>query len=79
MNAEQLLSYVRQKRVVLIPDGDRIKYKAPTGTMTPELTGAIRTHKQKILRILNQDREIKASDTPEFCQSIKRGKATWKG
>ncbi len=57
MNAEQILSYVRQKRVVLIPDGDQIKYKAPSGIMTPELAETIRTHRQEILGILNHDCE----------------------
>ncbi len=57
MNAEQILSYVRQKRVVLIPDGDRIKYKAPPGIMTPELAKTIREHRQEILDILTQARE----------------------
>ena len=57
MNAEQILSYVCQKGVVLIPYGDRIKYKAPFGIMTPELAERIRTHRQEILGILNQDCE----------------------
>ena len=57
MNAEQILSYVRQKKVVLIPDGDRIKYNAPSGIMTPEIVETIREHRQEILGILNQDRE----------------------
>ena len=66
MNAEQILSYVRQKRVVLIPDGHRIKYKAPFGIMTPELTETIRTHRQEILGILNQDCE--SESTPSYAR-----------
>jgi hypothetical protein len=54
MNAEQILSYARQKGVVLIPDGDRIKYKAPSGIMTPDLVEAIRKNKQAILSALSQ-------------------------
>jgi len=61
MNAAQILSYVRQKKVVLIADGDRIKYKAPSGIMTPELAETIRTHRQEILGILTQDRESESS------------------
>jgi hypothetical protein len=57
MNAEAILSYVRQKRVVLIPDGDQINYKAPSGIMTPELAETIRKHRQEILGILTQDCE----------------------
>ena len=57
MNAEQILSYVRQKGVVLIPDRDRIKYKAPFGIMTAKLAQTIRIHRRAILSILTQDRE----------------------
>jgi hypothetical protein len=63
MNAEQILSYVRQKRVVLIADGDRIKYKAPSGIMTPELAETIRTHRREILGILTQDRESESTSS----------------
>ena len=59
MNVEQILSYVRQKGVVLIPDGDQIQYKAPSGIMTPDLTEAIRKHKQAILGVLTQGRDTK--------------------
>ena len=61
MNVEQILSYVRQKGVVLIADGDRIKYKAPSGIMTPELAETIKTHRQEILDILTQDRESEST------------------
>jgi hypothetical protein len=64
MNAAQILSYVRQKGVVLIPYGDRIKYKAPFGIMTPELAETIRTNRQAILSILSQDRENQS--TPSY-------------
>jgi len=66
MTAEQILSYVRQKRVVLIPDGDQIKFKAPSGIMTPELAETIRTHRQEILGILNQDCE--GESTPSYAR-----------
>jgi hypothetical protein len=59
MNVEQILAYVRQKGVVLIPDGDQIKYKAPSGIMTPDLAETIRSHKQAILSILTQSRKTK--------------------
>ena len=61
MSAAQILSYVRQKKVVLIPDGDRIKYKAPSGIMTPELAETIRKHSQEILSILNQGCEYEST------------------
>ena len=65
MNAEQILSYVRQKRVVLIPDGDLINFKAPLGIMTPDLVETIRAHRQEILGILTQDRESESTPSCE--------------
>ena len=67
MNVEQILSYVRQKGVVLIPNGDRINYKAPLGIMTPELAETIRNHKKAILGVLTQDR--KSESAPSTAQS----------
>jgi hypothetical protein len=67
MNAAQILSYVRQKGVVLIPDGDQIKYKAPFGIMTPDLAETIREHKSAIIGILTQDR--KNESAPSNAQS----------
>jgi hypothetical protein len=66
MKAAQILSYVRQKGVILIPYGDRIKYKAPSGIMTPDLAETIRTHRQAILGILTQDCE--SESIPSYAQ-----------
>jgi hypothetical protein len=66
MNAEQILSYVRQKGVILIPNGNQIKYKAPSGIMTPDLAETIRTHRQAILGILTQDCERES--IPSYAQ-----------
>jgi hypothetical protein len=59
MSVEQIISYVRQKGVVLIPDGDRIRYKAPSGIMTPDLVETIRAHKRAILGALSQSGEAR--------------------
>ena len=37
MTALELLSTVRQSGISLRADGDRLRYDAPTGAMTPEL------------------------------------------
>ena len=55
MTAEQVLSYVNQKGIILTADGDQISYKAPTGVMTPDIAEIIRKHKPGILGILNPD------------------------
>jgi hypothetical protein len=59
MTAEQVLSYVTQKGVILTADGDCIQYRAPVGIMTPDLAEMIRIHKQGILGILNLNKESK--------------------
>ena len=73
MNVEQILSYVRQKGVILIPNGDRINYKAPSGVMTPDLAETIRTHKQAILSILNQDRVTSVNHRDFYVNELKPG------
>jgi hypothetical protein len=61
MTAEQILSYVNKKGIILTPDGNRIKYKAPMGIMTSDLVDMIRMCRQGILGILNEDRQIKST------------------
>ena len=73
MTAEQVLSFVSQKGIILTADGDQINYKAPTGVMTPDIVEIIRKHKPGILGILNPNREgrsipscTRANDNREF-------------
>ena len=73
MTAEQVLSYVNQKGIILTADGDQINYKAPTGVMTPDIAEIIRKHKAGILGILNPNLECesipsyaRASDNRNF-------------
>ena len=44
MKAEQILSYVRQKGVVLIADGDQIKYEAPSGIISDPVSSVFTQH-----------------------------------
>ena len=57
MSVEKILSYVRQKGVILIADGDRINYRAPFGIMTPEIVEGIKTHRNEIVGILKKESE----------------------
>ena len=57
MTAEQVLAYVNQKGIILTADGDRIKYKAPTGVMTTDIVKIIREHKPGIIGILTKGRK----------------------
>lgn len=55
MTAEQVLSFVNKKGIILTAYGDQIIYKSPTGVMTPDIVEIIRKHKPGILGILNPD------------------------
>jgi hypothetical protein len=66
MTADQVLSYVKKRGILLSPHGNRIKYEAPIGVMTPDLVELIKNHKQGILGILNSDRRIK-NISPYVC------------
>jgi len=67
MTAEQVLSFVNQKGIILTADGDQINYKAPTGVMTPDVAEMIRKHKPGILGILNPVR--KSESIPPYART----------
>lgn len=53
MTPEKILSVVNEKGIILEAQGGHINYKAPPGTMTPDLVESIRTHKKNIISLLN--------------------------
>ena len=56
MTPIEILSITKRRGIVLEAEGGLIKYKAPVGTMTPDLIETIRVHKPSILALLNSDR-----------------------
>ncbi len=63
MSATALLERIRGKNIFLSADGERIRYQAPKGALTPELRQEIKDHKNELLDILqdnpgNHDAEI---------------------
>lgn len=52
MTLAELLAAIRARGIELEAHGDRLKCRAPEGTLTPALSDAIREHKSQLLSIL---------------------------
>jgi hypothetical protein len=57
MTPVEILSVVKRRGIFLTAEGDHITYRAPVGSMTPDLLEIIRVHKLSILALLNPDIE----------------------
>jgi hypothetical protein len=53
MSATSLLADLRQRGVFLFRRGDELRWRAPKGTITPELLEWLRAHKQEILDLVD--------------------------
>jgi len=62
MSADQILSIIRKKGIVLEVQGNDIKCQAPTGTLTPDLIESMRSHKPEILTILTSFKQPKSGE-----------------
>jgi TubC N-terminal docking domain len=51
---EQVLSELNRLGVELSVDGDQIRYRAPTGIVTPEILNLLKTHKAEVLEALKR-------------------------
>jgi hypothetical protein len=49
---EALLAELRARGVVLAPAGDRLRYRAPRGTLTPDLRQQLLSQKAELLLML---------------------------
>ena len=56
MTVAELLPELNRRRVELTAVGDRLHYRAPKGTLTPELREAVTRFREEILGILQDDR-----------------------
>src|SRR5438093_1386912 len=52
MTPEALLDDLRARGVQVAADGDRLRYRAPKGSLTPELRRALRDHKARLLPLV---------------------------
>ena len=61
MNAAELLAELNRRGVALEAVGDRLRYDAPKGALTPELRAAMAEHKAELLELI--DRRLRTSAT----------------
>jgi len=52
MTAADLLVELSARRVVLIPDGELLRYRAPRGALSPDLIEEVKAHKPDLLHML---------------------------
>jgi amino acid adenylation domain-containing protein len=71
MTAGELLAYLRKRGVELWADGDRLRYNAPKGVLTPFLRTELAECKSEILNILRQT-DMGTSPTSPSLQRISR-------
>jgi hypothetical protein len=58
MSAVDLLHELRQRGVVLAADGDRLRYGAASGVLTPELRQALVEQKADIIALLTAEQAV---------------------
>ncbi|MEH1827041.1 MAG: amino acid adenylation domain-containing protein [Nostoc sp.] len=61
MNLTELLENLSAKNVELWVDGDKLRYRSPENSLTPELLGEIQQSEPEIIRILSQSSDRSAS------------------
>ena len=73
MTAPELLTYLRGHEVALWVDGDRLRYRAPAGMLTPTLRAELAEYKEEILALLRPD-NTSASISSMPTQQVSRDK-----
>ena len=72
MTLDELLSVLRQNKVFLWVEGDRLRYKGSQEVMTPELLEEIRFYKNEIIKYLSEVEELASSNSTTADFSIRR-------
>jgi len=68
MSPEQLLTITRKKGIVLKTQRDQLSFKAPCGSMTPELVESLKQHKPEIIKILSRKIPNCLGISCQFCR-----------
>ena len=66
MTPAELLAYLRGQGVVLWADGERLRYKAPKGILTPAMLTELTKSKQEILASLCQSNVFTSVSFPSL-------------
>ncbi len=61
MTAIELLSNLSSKDIEIWADGDRLRYNAPKGALTPDLRKELAARKSEILALLRQTGTVTSS------------------
>src|SRR5919109_2096039 len=61
MTPTDLLNELTRHGVILEPNGDRLRYKAPVGVLTPELKQALSAQKAALVKILAAEAAVPAA------------------
>ena len=66
MTSSEILTKLDRRGVVLEPNGDKLRYRAPQGALTPELREAITENKAEIISTLRRlgDGQAPPADRP---------------
>ncbi|OLP20469.1 hypothetical protein BST81_00190 [Leptolyngbya sp. 'hensonii'] len=72
---DQFLSELRQLDIKLWLEGDRLRYRAPEGTMTPELLTELKARKTDILNFLQQLNTASQAQRPPLVPLARQGTA----
>ena len=64
MNVGHLLGILRERRIELVADGDRLHCTAPSGALTPDLAAQIREAKPELLALLADVTRKSGSGSP---------------
>jgi hypothetical protein len=74
MSAEVMLEELRARGIELFSDGNRLKYRCPSGAMTDNLRQAIREHKAKLITLLTERRTPSPEPEPPLGKVGRHGK-----
>jgi hypothetical protein len=58
MTVDELFGSLAQNKVALFLDGDRLRYRAPEGSLTPDMRAALGEHRAEIIRHLRASGNI---------------------
>lgn len=61
MTPQELLAELDRRGVILTPVGDKLRYDAPAGVLTPDLKEAMRQHKADLLVLLRARENAKSN------------------
>ena len=73
MNATELLAELHSRGVVLEAAGERLRYDAPKGALTPELRAALAEHKAELLELVDPRVRTQATDLVAVAELLVAG------